>query len=300
MTHRRARRRSAMVVAALVTLALTSGCAGSNSAKPDVSDEPAVIPKALQLLRDTHAGLPGAPDDYLTLSGGQQEADINGQTWSAQLRDVHAFGALGGEEPGAVGVVDVKPGDGTTQTYLLATDKSGGVRRSAVFPLGLNVVIEKMAIVERQIGVTFSDDASTAEGKRKTHFRLVAYAMNPVEPPLILVSRSDFDYKPMAATTNKPGWSSLFTTGVKESGQVAYQQRIVHTFTATESQQVDFSIDSDDNDAYMTLTGPDGVVLADGAKYAQSWSGTLLAGEYVLSITTSNGAGTAYVLTGKS
>jgi len=299
MNARRVRRRSTLV-AALATLSLLAACGGTTASGPDGTDEPAVIPAALKVLRDVHAGMPGAPDGVMTLVAGKQEATVDGKTWTATLRDVHVAGALGGEEPGAAGIVDVKPGDGTTQSYILATDKSGGVRRAAVFPLGFDVHIERMAIVERQIGVTFSDAASVPVAKRKSHFRLVAYSMQPVEPPLILVSRSDGPYKTTKVTTTKPAWTAVFTTGVEESGQIGYQQSIVHRFTAQQSANASFDVTSDDSDVYLTLTAPDGTVLADAAKWTTSWSGELpAAGEYALTISTTNGAGTAYALKAK-
>ena len=299
MTHRRPRRRATLVTA-LATLALIAGCGSGSSTTPDASDEPANVPPALKLLRDVHVGMQGAPDGFMTLVGGKQEATLDGKQWTATLRDVHVAGALGGEEPGAAGIVDVRPSDGTTQTYLLATDKSGGVRRSAVFPLGFGVHIERMAIVERQIGVTFTDGESVPASKRKSHFRLVAYSMQPVDAPLILVSRSDGAYKSLAMTTERPEWTTLFTTGVEESGQIAYQQSIVYRFTAEQGASASLNLTSDGSDVFMTLTSPDGILLADAAKWATSWSGDVpTAGEYTLTVTTINGTGTAYALKAK-
>ena len=287
-------------MAVLASVTLVAGCGGGSPAGPGAIDEPVAAPPALTLLRDVHAGMPGAPDGVLTLVSGKQEATVAGKQWSATLRDVHVAGALGGEEPGAAGIVDVDPGDGTIQTYVLATDKSGGVRRAAVFPLGFDVHIERMAIVERQIGVTFTDGESVPASKRRSHFRLVAYSTQPVEPPLILVSRSDSAYKSMQVTADKPAWTTLFTTGVEESGQIAYQQTIVHRFTAEQATSATFELISDGADVFMTLKAPNGNLLADAAKWTTSWSGELpAAGEYTLTISTINGAGTAYALKAK-
>jgi len=299
--RRIARRAVALMAAAAMTLVVTA-CGGTGDSSTAQSGTAAVVPQALQLLRDLQVGLPGAPDDTVTLVNGRQDSTLNGKPWSAVVQDIHVSGALGGETVGAVGILNVTPGDGATQVYLLATDTSGASRRSAVFPLGLDVQIERMAVLKGQIGVTFSDPSTTKV--RQTHFRLVAFGMQTVEPPLMLITGSDGPYKPVASVKTMPAWRALVSNPTSASGTVAYHESRRYSFEASAGQSVSVGVTSAHNDVYISLR-PTGVAAAtnvvDEATKTSQWSGTLpSAGTYEVTVFTTNGAGTAFTLTAEA